>query len=149
LLERWAALGSANAEDAYRAVRSLAAAPKQAVGFLRAQMGDGEGPKSKLLAKWIADLDDDDFETREKASRELTRLGKVAEAPLRRARAKAESVEVRRRLDDILANLSPSKGIDEGLRYKRTVAVLELTASRDTRALLEYLAGKADAEEVR
>ena len=88
------ALGHAQAEIAYQAVLSLANAPRQAPAFLRTHVSDSKPPDAKAIAQWLRDLDDDQFEVREKASGELTRLGKSVEAELRRSHAATQSAEV-------------------------------------------------------
>jgi hypothetical protein len=64
------------------------------------------GPLDRKKArKWIAELDDDSFETREAASRELEKLGAAAR-PLLRATLKGRpSPEVRHRINALLAKL--------------------------------------------
>jgi RNA polymerase sigma factor (sigma-70 family) len=143
----WAALGGARAEDAYQALLSLAGAPGQAVPLLRARLAGVAAPDAKVLAKWLADLDDDQFEVRERATRALIRLGKTIEEDLKRARAATESVEVRRRLGQVLDKLA--EGANETWRLRRAVAVLELASTAEARDLLEHLAKKGPGEEAR
>jgi RNA polymerase sigma factor (sigma-70 family) len=147
LTARWDALSRAESADAYPAVLSLANAPKQSVAYLRARVAADKLPDPKVIARWLADLDDEEFEVRETASRELARLGKAAEAELRRARAAPPSTEVRRRLDELLDKLGA--GAAESVRWQRVVAVLELAGTAEARELLEQLATKAAGEDVR
>src|SRR5205823_1538058 len=74
----WTALGNAKSEEGHRAVLALANAPTQAVPFLRTRLTADPPPDVKGIAKWLADLDDEEFEVRERASHALARLGKVA-----------------------------------------------------------------------
>jgi RNA polymerase sigma factor (sigma-70 family) len=148
----WSALSAAPAEGAYKAVLALAAAPKQSVPLLRATLTDGAPPAAKEVAKLLADLDDDSFEVREKASRALAGLGKGVAAELRREREATRSVEVRRRLDDLLEKLTGGAGTgkaDELVRSQRIIAVLELAATAEAKELLEHLSKKASSGDLR
>ncbi|MCY2938145.1 MAG: hypothetical protein NTV55_07290 [Planctomycetota bacterium] len=53
-------------------------------------------PSPAEIARWITDLADSDFETREKAGERLWKAGLAAEAALKKA-AKSDDVEVKRR----------------------------------------------------
>jgi tetratricopeptide (TPR) repeat protein len=58
-------------------------------------------PTPEDIARWIRELGDNDFATREKASRKLWTAGDVAEAAVRQA-ANSDDPEVKRRASDIL-----------------------------------------------
>jgi RNA polymerase sigma factor (sigma-70 family) len=146
---RWSALGAASAENAYQAVLSLANVPKQAVPLLRMRLAGEARPNDRLIARWLEELDAEKFTVRERASRELATLGKNIEADLRRAREATQSLEARRRLDDLLAKLGNREQPDERLRFLRAVAVLELSGTTEALDLLDLLAGKAPTEELR
>src|SRR5439155_10548978 len=88
----------------------------------------------KKIARWLAELDDDTFEVRERASEELARLGKSIETELRRARAATKSVEAGKRLDALLAALNSAA--NETVRARRALAVLELASTPKTRQVL-------------
>jgi tetratricopeptide (TPR) repeat protein len=67
---------------------------------------DGEAapsppPTAADIARWVKELGDNDFATREKASRKLWAAGEVAEEALRQAAA-TDDPEVKRRAGDIL-----------------------------------------------
>src|SRR5205823_3023971 len=95
----WAELADKDAAKAYRAVLALAARPAEAVPLVRAKLKPRPGPDEKRLAKLLADLDSDDFETREAASKGLAALGPDAEGALKRALDAAPSAEVRQRVE--------------------------------------------------
>jgi hypothetical protein len=59
--------------------------------------------------KWIADLGDDSFPTRQAATRELEKLGLAVKPLLRKTLKAGPSAEVRRRIDALLAKF---KGFD-------------------------------------
>jgi hypothetical protein len=143
---RWAALGG-EAAGAYQATLSLALAPRQAVPLLRQRLTGGPAPDAKTVARWLRDLDDEDFDAREAATRELARLGRTVEADLRRARAATPSAEAARRLDALLARLGDRTA--EELRGQRAVAALELAATAEAAEALGHLSDKGATEEVR
>src|SRR5205085_5121176 len=99
----------------------------------------------KRLAGLIADLDSAEFAAREKAARDLGRIGKPAAAALREAKEKSESAEVRRRAGELLDKLNgPTTPAPEELRAARAVEVLEWIGSAEARGVLTGLA-KGDA----
>jgi tetratricopeptide (TPR) repeat protein len=61
------------------------------------------GPLPSQIAGWIADLGDDEFATRQSASRKLRAAGEAAEAALQKA-ADSRDIEVRKRARAILAD---------------------------------------------
>ena len=65
----------------------------------------GSAVDDRTLNKLIAQLDDDDFETREAAERQLKQLGPSIEEKLAQARASTDAPEVLTRLKRILAGL--------------------------------------------
>ena len=102
-------------------------------------------PDPVRVAALIRDLDSDDFETREKATRELALFGDVA-APALREAAKSSSPETRRRANELLAPLESwryplTKG--EALRSVRAIEVLEHSGTAEARQLLKALASGA------
>jgi hypothetical protein len=60
-----------------------------------------------VVATLVKDLDCDVFATREEATRKLQKQGAKAEHVLRRALASTASPEMKRRIEDILAAISP------------------------------------------
>jgi tetratricopeptide (TPR) repeat protein len=66
-----------------------------------AQSPASTAPDKDQIARWIAQLGDDDFATREQASEKLYRAGRAAEAALYQA-AKEGDAEVQRRITAIL-----------------------------------------------
>ncbi len=80
----WHELGGSNAADAIHAVRVMKAAPAESVAFLRERLRPPPPPDPRI-PKLIADLDDDDFNVRQKATAELAKLGKAVEADLKKA----------------------------------------------------------------
>jgi hypothetical protein len=135
-------LASADGAAALRAVRRLARAPGQSLPHLRDALGKGPAVEAGRLARLLADLDADDFKTREAASAELARLGKLAEAALKRARENRPSPEARRRIDAILKKLDDRVSPAE-LQALRVVEVLELIGTPEARKVIESVATSA------
>lgn len=137
-MEDWCrSLLSTDAQAGYRAVWKLVAAGDDAVAVLKKQLRPA-GTDAKQIARWIADLDDDDFATREKAALELTKLGEAAAGQLESAVKSPRSPEQRRRLKRILAGLdgvSPAR-----LGQVRSLMVLEQIGSPAAREVLRRLA---------
>jgi hypothetical protein len=139
----WEALRGDDARKAYRAVVRLAAAPKEAVPFLRARVRPAaplprEG--QQLLDRWLRDLDDDRFEVRERASAALVRLGEAALPAARKTLAESPSAEVRRRLQDVVERLARLALSPQGRAALRGVEALEYAGTAEARGLLKELA---------
>jgi hypothetical protein len=136
--ELWTDLAGADASKAHAAVRALTEDPG-AVEFLRKHLVPAVPPDGARVAKLIAGLDDDRFDVREEARRELERLEELAEAPLRKALAGKPSPEVRRRAEALLGKLSAGVA-PTALRAVRATAVLEYIATSEARQQLAALA---------
>jgi RNA polymerase sigma factor (sigma-70 family) len=132
----WADLSGGDAPSAYRAVRGLTAVPRQAVGLLKEHLRPVAAADPKQTARLIADLDGDDFETRERAARALEKLGEGAEAALRKALAGKPSAEAGRRIEALLSSVEGR----QKLEMLRGVEVLERLGTAEARELLETLA---------
>jgi WD40 repeat protein len=130
-----------DAPKAIRAVGRLARVPEQAVPFLGEQLRTGRVPEQEQIAQLIASLDDDEFDVREKASRELATFAKRAEPALRKALENNPSPEASRRIKRLLPKLTgdawpPS----EVLRILRALEVLERIGSDEARTIIKHLA---------
>jgi hypothetical protein len=133
----WAALADSDAARAFQARQTLSlASAEQVVPLLRERL-QLPAADAKRIADWIEDLDHREFEVREKAVRELERLGVGAEPALRRALAANPGPEPRRRLQMLLRNLEPSA--PEPLRKRRAVAILEQIGTPSARKVIEGL----------
>jgi hypothetical protein len=139
--ELWTACASADAGIGYRAVVTLLAAPRQAVPLLDKRLKRVEPVAAKQLERLVAGLDDSDFEVRQSAFARLAALGDAAEAALRAALARRPSLELHKRITELLAALEhPSP---EQLRGWRGVEVLECLGTAEARRVLHRLAGGA------
>jgi hypothetical protein len=138
----WADLGSKDPIRVDRAMTSLVARPAQTVAFLRKRLSPVPAADGRLVAHLLAELDHERFPVREKATRDLHRIGEVAEPALRRALANHPSPEARRRIERLLGllrseRLSPPA---DRLRAVRAVEVLERIGSPAARRVLTALA---------
>ncbi|OAI52310.1 hypothetical protein AYO44_04680 [Planctomycetaceae bacterium SCGC AG-212-F19] len=142
----WADLaGDTDAVVAYRAVQQLVASPQQAVPLLQDRLSKAGNTNAEIV-RLVGQLDDDNFETREAATRALVKYGREAEPDLRRALTKAPSVEARGRLEGLLAKLKEGKPALAALSGVRGVEVLERISSPEARQLLATLSrGPANA----
>jgi hypothetical protein len=131
------------APEAARAVARLARSGDQAIPFLRDQVFSPSFPDERQVARMIADLDDDRVAVREKATQELTKLGKHGEPALRRALKNKPSKEVQARVELLLGRLRDSKPSPDVVRTLRILEVLERIGTTKARRLVETIAQNA------
>ncbi|HZV08001.1 MAG TPA: sigma-70 family RNA polymerase sigma factor [Gemmataceae bacterium] len=135
-----------DAGKAYQAMRTLAAAPRQSVPWLKMQLKPAVGVDERKLNQLIEQLDDDTFAIREKAARELRRLGESAEPFLRTALQKSPTIEKRRRIEQLLEPFSkPLPSVDRA-RQIRLLEVLEQIGTKEATEWLKRLAGGAPGD---
>ena len=133
----WADLAANDGAKVDRAIGVLTASPQQSVPFLQSHLPQPPADSRRIL-RLVAALDSDRFAAREQATRELEKLGPLAEPALRKAISGRPSIELRRRVVGLLERLEGQ----EGLRTSRAIEVLERTRSAAARQLLETLAGR-------
>jgi RNA polymerase sigma factor (sigma-70 family) len=144
LEQLWTDLGSRDGPKAYRALWALAAS-ERSIDLLRKHLRSATEAEWADLRRLVDDLDSDDFQTRERTSRELQRRRLEAEPMLEKALANKPSPEARRRIEDVLRRPRPSPP-PELLRRLRGMQVLELLGTAQARQLCAKLAdGFADA----
>jgi RNA polymerase sigma factor (sigma-70 family) len=142
----WIDLAADDAGRAGRALWTLAADPTQTVPFLTKRLRPAAlRVAPETLAKLIRDLDDETFQVRAKARRELEELGAAAEPVLRQALEKTPPLEVRRQLQELLTAVEAQRKVPSGdmLRGLRALEVLEQIGSREARQMLKSLAAGA------
>jgi WD40 repeat protein len=130
-------LGADNGQIAHRAIWALAAAPDQAVPLLKEKLLPIQGDTPSQVTRMIEELDSNQFAVREKAAAELEELENSAEPALRQALADNPSLEVRRRIEQLLGKLDVSP---ERLQKLRALEVLEHIATPEAREVLLALA---------
>jgi hypothetical protein len=67
----WAELAGKDPAIAEQVMAQLAARPAETVPFLREHLHPVPAPDPCRVARWLAELDSDDFATRERATQEL------------------------------------------------------------------------------
>jgi hypothetical protein len=139
----WTDLGSEDPSKVQGALWALVAAAEQSVPFLRNHLRPVARPDEERLARLTQDLDDDQLAVRRQAAKELPELGDTAEPALRRGLEGTPSLELRRRIEQLLARLA--EWSPERLRALRAVEVLEQSGTTEARRLLQELARGAPA----
>jgi hypothetical protein len=147
----WIDLAGSDAKRAYQGILTLARSEKEALPFLKDHLLNikDEKPKAadpQLIAKLIANLDNDDPDVRDKATEDLKQMGKAAQPALREALMARASAEVRIRLELLLDKVPGAQG--EILRIMRATEALEFTGSPEARSLLTTLAKDAPKPEL-
>jgi RNA polymerase sigma factor (sigma-70 family) len=136
----WTDLRGDDAARAYSALWLLASAPKQALPLLRGALPRATPVASERIVKLLAELDDDDFDKREKATDELVKVGEQAEPLVKKALGGNPSAELKRRLEYLLERMQAGGDSGERLQQARALEVLEATGTLEARAVLEELA---------
>lgn len=101
----WTDLSGDNAIRAYSAMHRLAGSPQQAVSLLQERVEEALQEEQKRVQQFLTKLDSEQFKERDRATRELLRMGRRAEAPLRKVLDGKSSAELRRRAADLLEKL--------------------------------------------
>jgi len=128
-------LGDADPAVAYRAIGTLSKLGKPAVAVLGQRLRAVANADPQQIRRWIGELDNDAFETREKAESALRDVGELAEAGLRDALRETTSAEVRQRARGLLQGV-----VSLALTRSRAVVVLERAGGPEARKVLEDLA---------
>jgi WD40 repeat protein len=135
----WGDLASAEPSRAYRALWKLTGAASRAVPFLRDRLKPAAPRDDKRIAHLVSDLGSDVYQTREKATQELERMGDVAGPALRRVMTEKRALEWRKRVEKLLRKLDDVPP-PERLRALRAVEALELMGTIEACRLLAEIA---------
>jgi WD40 repeat protein len=135
----WRTLASSDATDAYQAAWDLTTASARTVRFLGSRLQRAPSATQENITRMVGDLNNDRFTVRQKAQGELARLGELTRPALLYMLTSKPSLEVRQRIDSLLANLDPRKSSD-CLRTLRALEVLENIGTSEAQQLLEHLA---------
>jgi WD40 repeat protein len=146
----WTDLKAGDAQKADAAIWRLSASPKEAIPVLKKHLKavDKTTVTEKQISQWIVQLDDDDFDKREKATRELEGAGSQAKAALQNALDGGKlSNEAKARVEKLLQHLAkPRDDSVEMIQPLRALEVLEHLATPEAKDLLATLAkGHPDA----
>lgn len=146
LAEAWDALAQSDGKAAFAAQGRFLAEAGPAVEWLSARVAPAKGPSPAEVKALLADLESDDFATREKATTALKEHGSFVAAALREVAAKSASAEARRRAEGLLQEIETDTLAPGELRAVRAVEVLEWIGTPAARAHLRELAkGAPDA----
>jgi hypothetical protein len=133
----WADLAGDDAEKAYKAICLLAADKLLMTSLFKDHLRPTEPADRRRVTGLIADLDVNQFEKREAATRELAKLADLAEPFLRETLAGKPSAEVKQRIEQLLEDLSHGA---LPIEQERALEALEQSGSAEARQLLESLA---------
>jgi hypothetical protein len=137
----WSELASVDAVEAYEAMCELLACPEETVPDFRKRLQPVAPADARRIARLIKDLNDDRFETRHSAFRELEEMNDLAQSALEQALTQPPSPEAARRLELLVERLreeaeNPSA---ERRRRLRALEVLERLHTREAEDLLVSL----------
>jgi WD40 repeat protein len=139
----WLDLASVEAARGHRALWHLVAAAKEGVPFLGSQIYLLDPAR---VDKLFADLNSDQYKVRTDATRELEKYGIWMKGRLLTTHKSPPTLEVQRRVDQMLAKLDIPGALtieQERLRVRRVMLALEQVASPGAKAVLAKLAGGA------
>jgi len=122
------------------AQRTLVAGAKDALPYLQTRVQHWAGTEPGRVARWLAELDHDQFKVREQATAELERLGPAVAPDLEKAMVNASSAEARRRLKKLLARLDKGAEAFPTPPPERVFAVLERIGTAEARQILTNVA---------
>jgi HEAT repeat protein len=109
------------------------------VSFLRESLRPIAGIDSRQVDRLVADLDNDSFAVRDRATRELEQLGELAEPALRKGLESRPPPEVRRRMVSLLEKLEGTVTSPDWLRALRAVEALEQMGTAEAGEVLQQL----------
>jgi hypothetical protein len=138
----WADLASEDAARAFRAMGGLSATPRQAVDLFQKRLKPVPVVEEKEIAALLANLEAEDFKTREQATQELEKVGEQALPMLKKALAAKPSLEARKRIERLVEQASTQTSAPL-LRGLRAIEVLEHNGTAESRHVLVALAGGA------
>jgi WD40 repeat protein len=137
----WNDLASENAATANEAIGKMAARPLESARYLRQRMPVLSDADLKRIEPLIVDLDSNQFRVRERATRELEKIGQAAAPGLTDALS-SSSAEVRQTAERLLQKIGDGEDpvtSPEARRAVRAIEILERIGKADAIALLKNL----------
>jgi len=137
LARLWQDLASDQQFRRQLAAETLVQFPAQAVALFGDQFKPEPPPDRKKVAeaaRWIKDLENAEFSSRQRATEELIKLGNAARAALRERLKQQPSLEMSKRAEQILLRLLPER---HRLRDFLAIRVLEAIGTSEVERLLE------------
>ena len=123
-------------------LRQLVGVPDQAIPLLSEKLRPASPADPAVVGRLIVELDDESFNVRERASRQLVELDLAAKTLLVDRLKKGVTLEQKRRIETILDSLGRGKN-PHRLREYRAVWIACMVGSRAALELLEVWAGGA------
>ena len=136
----WQDLAAEDAAQAYRAIWQLVQQPTATLKLLQKNLQPGGPPDDAQVQRWLTDLSNSKFAVRDKAFKELEKLGELADPALDKALERKPDLETRRRIELLLTQNRHIVRRPEKLQMLRAVEVLELLATPEAKELLAQLA---------
>ncbi|MGE3809684.1 MAG: hypothetical protein AB7K24_33885, partial [Gemmataceae bacterium] len=138
----WKQLGEANEAAALQACAAIYGS-KQAITFLKGKLKTSvKAADTETVARLIKDLDNDSFDVREKAAKDLADLGVSALPALQEVMNQPASAEVHARIRRLL---DQSKDMPAFLQLQRGVEILVALKNEDAKKLTQELADQKPA----
>jgi WD domain, G-beta repeat len=135
----WQELRHADAGRAFQVIRFLTAAPEASLSFLGMRLTPVTSVSPRVV-ELIADLDRPQHATRHRAMLELEKIGEAAQPGLQQALGKKPSLELKRRVEQLLQRLEALPLNPERLGNIRALEVLENLATLEARQVLDTIA---------
>ncbi|MCZ6687981.1 MAG: WD40 repeat domain-containing protein [Planctomycetota bacterium] len=142
LRDLWKDLAKGDAKRAYEAIGGFGDGKDRAVGFIEERLRPAPIEIPDRLRVWIANLDEEEYEVRERASERISRMGSAALPALRDALAKGSTVEARVRMKILIDRITlPFEEFpSETLRTIRAIQTVERIGTEKAKAFLGRLA---------
>ncbi|WP_439622376.1 WD40 repeat domain-containing protein [Gemmata sp.] len=134
--EAFKLLGSPDAAAAQRGMELLYRNPVEAAKQCRDRVPVPAAAAPGRIAKLIADLDDEEFQVRAAAARDLEAIGGEAVAALKKVAAASGSAEVRKLAGEVATRIEAGAPRADDVRSVRAIEVLEGIGTPEARAVL-------------
>jgi hypothetical protein len=132
----WVDMRTQDATKAWDAICALTVRPDQAVPFLKKRFPLDPVVDPKKVAKLVADLDNEDFAIRERATKNLAEMGPAVIPFLQKALAAKPAAEAKGRIESLLGERGKSGLLTEEARCLHGVEALEYIATPAAKELL-------------
>jgi WD40 repeat protein len=139
----WQVLADSDAAKAFATMGDFLTSPSETGAFLKVQLKPAAPLDRKRIADLMAQLDDNQYEVRDRASGELLKIGAQLVPDLDKALAANLPPEPKRRLEELRTKLTDGILRGDHLRLHRAVELLEWVGTLETRQVLQSLAAGA------
>ncbi len=144
----WNDLADIDAVKAFAAMNALASAAADAAPFFKACLKAVPPVDPMIIEKLLDDLNSEKFAVRDKATKELEKLGDLAGPKLAERLAAQPPLEVRQRIERLLGKLADAVLPVETLQTLRAIEVLERIRTAPAREVLAALAKGAPGHRI-